>query len=50
MLDIYLGTKNLIKFKEIPIKINKRLEGQSKISLKVVIDLIKLINFHLKND
>ena len=50
MLDIYLGTKNFIKFKEIPIKINKRLEGQSKINLNVVINLIKLINFHFKND
>lgn len=50
MLDLYLGTKNIVKFIEIPIKINKRLEGQSKINLKVVINLIKLINFHYKND
>ncbi len=48
MLDIYLGTKDFIKFEEVPIKINKRLDGQSKISLKVVINLIKLINFHFK--
>ena len=50
MLDIYLGTKNFIKYEEIPIKINKRKEGKSKINLNVVINLIKLIMFHLKND
>ena len=50
MLDIHLGTKNHIKFQEIPIKINKRLEGRSKINLKVVLNVIKLIKFHLKND
>ena len=47
MLDIYLGAKASVKLKEIPIKINKRQEGKSKINLKVVINLIKLIKYHL---
>lgn len=50
MLDIHLATKKYINFREIPIKINKRLEGKSKINLKVVFNVIKLVSFHFKND
>lgn len=49
MLDIFLATKSSLNYKEIPIKINKRKSGQSKINIKVVINLIKLVKFHHKH-
>jgi len=47
MLDLYLTLKDRIKVKEIAITLNERKNGNSKISLTILIKIIKLIFFHL---
>ena len=47
MLDLYLTLKDRIKVKEIAITLNERKNGNSKISLNILIKIIKLIFFHL---
>ena len=46
MLDFYLSCDNDLSFLELPIKINKRVEGESKINFKVALGVIKMIIFH----
>tara|TARA_A100001011_G_C14298529_1_gene839626 strand:- start:152 stop:850 length:699 start_codon:yes stop_codon:yes gene_type:complete len=48
VMDYYLLLKNKIKITEIPINLNKRQYGQSKLNLKILILIIKQVIFYIK--
>ena len=50
MLDFYLSCGKDTNFSELPIKINKRVAGESKINFRVALEVIKMVMFHRKND
>jgi dolichol-phosphate mannosyltransferase len=47
LLDYLIVKKNKLKIKEIPITINKRLYGNSKLNIKIFLIFIKQCYFHL---
>ena len=47
-MDYYLLLKNKIKITEIPISLNKRQNGKSKLNFKILYLIIKQVFFYLK--
>jgi len=47
LLDYLIVNKNNLKIKEVPIKFNKRLHGNSKLNIKVFILFLKQCYFHI---
>ena len=47
-MDYYLYLKDKIKITEIPINLNKRQYGKSKLNFKILILIIKQVIFYLK--
>lgn len=48
VMDYYLLLKNKIKITEIPINLNKRQYGQSKLNFKILMLIIKQVIFYIK--
>jgi len=48
VLDYYLLLRKSAKIKEIPISLNKRFKGKSKINIKILLLIILQILFHIK--
>ncbi len=50
VMDYYLLLKNKIKITEIPISLNKRQNGESKLNFKILYLIIKQVFFYLKKN